>query len=106
MGMSEIRETTEEKLREDYGGILDAGNDELYEAVYVAIDTNPRVDHRKFYDNLIGEIFFDKNEEQVIQINREERMIKWTPNLDGSLVPLIMREIGRISQEQANKRRN
>ena len=79
----------------EYGMPFVAENAEQYEAIYIALDTSPMVNHRKHYDSLVCEIFLDEvgHEQQAIRCDREAKTIEWTL-LVGNFVTKRIREAG------------
>jgi hypothetical protein len=54
-----------------------------YDLIYVAIDTNPRVNHRIFNNDLkTNYVFFNEERSAAVRFNKEGGTIEWTNGAD------------------------
>src|SRR3989337_2565160 len=77
-----------------------ADSDEQYNAIYVEIDTDPRVNHRIHPDHLQHSyVVFDEpgRKSKVVKFNRQKRIIEWLvgaqPIVDGTLKKVLEAEM-------------
>ena len=83
-----VRERATE--RQDYKMSFQTTSDADYDKLYVAIDTDLRVNHRNFPDHMeYCEVFFDEQKIQAIRFNRKRRTIEWTLSADDAVKEII-----------------